>query len=157
MSIEKENFLRSRLIPLLQKLDPATPPVWGKMNLHQMIEHFTDVTTLANGTKKLEVVTPAGRLPVLREFMMSDKPFRENTKNPLLPEDPPPTHTRTLQAAIGELQQELIRFFEVFEKDPALKTVHPIFGELDFNENIQLLHKHALHHLKQFGAEPLQS
>ena len=47
----------------------------------------------------------------------------------------------------------MICFFEVFEKDPGLKTINPVFGELDFDSNIQLLYKHALHHLKQFGID----
>jgi hypothetical protein len=61
----------------------------------------------------------------------------------------------TLQAAIGELQQELINFFEVFENNPQLLTRNPFFGDLNFDQNVQLLYKHALHHLKQFGVEPL--
>lgn len=155
MTIEKENFLRTKLVPLLQKMNHATPPRWGKMNLHQMIEHYTEVTKYSNGSKKMEVVTPAERLPAYKDFLLSDKPFRENTRSPVLGEEPVPTHTHTVQAAIGELQQELIHFFKAFEKDHGLKTVHPVFGELDFNENVQLLYKHAMHHLKQFGAEPV--
>ena len=64
---------------------------------------------------------------------------------------------KTVQAAIGKLQQELIIFFEVYEKNPKLVVRNPFFGDLDFEQNVQLLHKHALHHLKQFGVEPLQS
>jgi predicted DNA-binding protein with PD1-like motif len=60
----------------------------------------------------------------------------------------------TVQAAIGKLQEELIHFFEVFEKNTSLTSLNPFFGVLNFEENIQLLHKHALHHLKQFGVEP---
>jgi hypothetical protein len=71
-----------------------------------------------------------------------------------LPEEPLPLKKHTIQAAIGKLQEELIYFFEVFDKNAGLKTVHPAFGELDFTENIQVMHKHAVHHLKQFGAEP---
>lgn len=40
MSIEKENFLRTRLVPLLQQLSPDTPARWGKMKVQQMIEHL---------------------------------------------------------------------------------------------------------------------
>lgn len=157
MTIEKENFLRTRLVPWLQKLDPATTPKWGRMNLHQMIEHLADVVKVSNGKIKMAIVTPADKLPLYRDFMMSDKAFRENTKSPVLPEEPLALRTNTIQAAIGKLQEEIIYFFEVFEKDPQLKIVHPVFGELDFNENVQLLYKHALHHLKQFSAEPLSS
>jgi hypothetical protein len=83
--------------------------------------------------------------------MMSDKPFKENTKNPVMGEEPAPLKKHTKEAAIGKLQEEIIYFFEVFEKNPTMKTTNPIFGELDFEMNIQLLYKHALHHLRQFG------
>ena len=86
---------------------------------------------------------------------MSEKPFKENTKNPLMPEGPAPLRYETVQGAIGALQQELIYFFEAFEKNPALTTRNPFFGDLTFEQNVQLLYKHALHHLRQFGIEPL--
>ena len=157
MSLEKENFLRTKLVSYLQRLDPATPPRWGKMNVQQMIEHYAgDAVRNASGRLKFDtIMTPAGNLGRMRDFMMSDKPFRENTKNPLLGEEPVPTRYRTVQAAIGALQQELIYFFEAFEKDPRLITRNPFFGDLGFEQNVQLLYKHAIHHLRQFGVEPL--
>lgn len=153
MNFEKENFIRTKFIGYLQRLNPATPPRWGKMNVQQMIEHFTDVVMVASGKIKMELAVPKERLPLYRDFLMSEKPFKENTKSPVLPEETLPLKKHTVQAAIGKLQEELISFFEVFEKEPALKTTHPAFGDLDFNENIQAMHKHAVHHLKQFGVE----
>lgn len=156
MSFEKENFLRTKFISYLQQLDPATVPHWGKMTMQQMVEHFADTVRWANGKVKHETInTPLERLKAYREFLMSDKPFKENTKNPLLNEQPEPVLHKTAQAAIGELHEEMIHFFEVFEKEPQRIVRNPIFGDLNFEQNIQLLHKHALHHLKQFGVMPL--
>ena len=151
MSFEKENFLRTKFVSLLQKIPGGTQPNWGKMNLQQMIEHFSDVVMVAAGKIKLPVVTPADKLGRYRDFMMSEKPFKENTRSPVLPEEPTPLKKHTKEAAIGKQHEELIHFFEAFEKDPVLKTTHPVFGELNFEENIQIMHKHALHHLRQFG------
>lgn len=157
MSFEKENFLRTKLVRHLQQLDPATPPRWGRMDVQQMIEHYAgDAIRNANGHLKIDqIVTPPDKLQRVRDFMMSDKPFRENTNNPLLSPEPRPHRYKTVQGAIGALQQELIYFFEVFEKNPSLITRNPIFGDLNFEQNVQLLYKHALHHLRQFGVEPL--
>ena len=157
MSFEKENFLRTRLVRYLQQLDPATPPRWGKMNVQQMIEHYAgDAVRNASGRLKIEkIVTPPEKLPAMREFLMSDRPFKENTRNPLLGEEPAPLRFNTIQAAIGALQQELIFFFEAFTKDPQLIIRNPFFGDLNFEQNVQLLSKHAIHHLRQFGVEPL--
>lgn len=157
MSLEKENFLRTKLVPYLQQLDPATPPKWGKMSVQQMIEHFGgDAVRNANGHLKIDkILTPPEKLESMREFMMSEKPFKENTKNPLMGEEPAPLRYKTIQAAIGALKQELIYFFEAFAKEPGMITINPFFGELNFEQNVQLLYKHALHHLRQFGVEPL--
>ncbi len=153
MYLEKENFLRKKFISLLHQLKVDSPAHWGKMNVQQMIEHFTDVMMVASGKIKLPVVTPEDKLSRFREFMMSEKPFKENTKSPVLPDEPVPTRKHTKEAAIGKLQEELIHFFENFKRNPELITTNPVFGKLNFEENIQLLHKHALHHLKQFGVE----
>ena len=159
MSLEKENFLRTKLITYLQRLDPDTLPNWGKMNVQQMVEHYGgDAVRNANGRLKIDkIVTLPENLSRMREFMLSDKPFKENTKNPLMGEEPAAPRYQTVQAAIGALQQELIYFFEAFEKDPNLVTRNPFFGDLTFEQNVQLLYKHALHHLRQFGVEPLNS
>lgn len=157
MSIEKENFLRTRLVPLLQQIPPATAARWGKMNVQQMIEHLGgDAFRTASGRLVFEkILTAPEQLSKMRSFMMSEKPFKENTRNPLLGDEPPPTRYKTVQGALGALQQELICFFETFEKNPLLITRNPFFGDLNFDENVQLLYKHSLHHLKQFGVEPL--
>jgi len=157
--LEKENFLRTRLITYLQRLDPATPPRWGKMSVQHMIEHYGgDAVRNASGRLKFDaIVTPPENLQRMREFMLSDKPFHENTRNPLMGEEPAPLRYQTIQAAIGALQQEMIYFFEAFEKDPRLITRNPFFGDMNFDQNVQLLYKHALHHLKQFGVDVLHT
>jgi len=159
MSFEKENFLRTKLVACLQKLDPATPPRWGKMNVQQMIEHYAgDAVRNASGRLKTDkILTPPETLERMREFMMSEKPFKENTMNPMMGEEPSSPRYKTVQGAIGALQQELIYFFEAFGKNPNLMTRNPFFGDLNFEQNVQLLYKHALHHLRQFGVEPLNA
>ena len=157
MSLEKENFLRTKFVTYLQRLDPATPPKWGKMSVQHMVEHFGgDAIRNASGRLKIDtIVTPPENLERMREFMMSEKPFRENTMNPLIGNDLRLLRYKTVQAAIGALQQELIYFFEAHDKNPELVTRNPIFGDLNFEQNVQLLYKHAIHHLRQFGVEPL--
>ncbi len=157
MSLEKENFLRTKLVTCLQQLDPFTIPKWGKMNVQQMIEHYgSDAVCNASGRLKFDtILTPQEHLERLREFLMSDKPFKENTKNSLMGEEPLPLRYKTVQAAIGTLKEELIYFFEAYEKNPNQIIRNPFFGDLNFEQNVQLLYKHALHHLRQFGVDPL--
>jgi hypothetical protein len=159
MSLEKENFLRTKLVTYLQRLDPSTPARWGKMNVQQMIEHFCgDAVRNASGRLKIEkIITAPEYLDRMREFLMSDKPFKENISNPLMNEEPATLRYKTVQGAIGALQQELIYFFQAYENDPAMVIRNPFFGDLNFEQNVQLLYKHALHHLRQFGVEPLNT
>jgi hypothetical protein len=58
---------------------------------------------------------------------------------------------KTIDGALDELQRELDLFFSVFETNHQERTRNPIYGDLDFNQNVLLLYKHALHHLRQFG------
>lgn len=159
MSFEKEDFLRTRLVRYYQQLDPSTPARWGKMNVQQMIEHFTEHgVKIASGRAPYDKIhTAPEKLNAMREFLMSDRQFKENTKNPLLDEEPLPLQYNTVQAAIGALQEEMIYFFDVFARNPQLTTRNPFFGDLNFEQNVQLLYKHALHHLRQFGVVPLNT
>jgi len=152
MNQEKASFLKSRFLPLLKQIPTDRQPQWGKMTLQQMIEHFSDSVRIASGkTTVTDIVTPEEQLEKMRMFLMSDKPFRENTPNPLMPEIPAPVRNVSAADAINELQKELNYFFSVFEKNNLQVTRNPFFGDLNYEQNLQLLHKHAMHHLKQFG------
>lgn len=149
---EKINFLKNEFVPLLRQISSDTLPAFGKMSLQQMIEHFSDAVKIASGKITItQVFTSEINLPKMKEFLLSDKPFRENTPNPLMSEAPAPVRNKSLEAAIAELQASLDAFFAVFDGDNVLQTRNPFFGDLNFAENVQLLYKHALHHLRQFG------
>ena len=154
MNAEKEHFLKKSFVSLLHQIPSDRPPVWGKMSLQQMIEHFTDAVRTASG--KLipkKVFTKEEDLPKMQAFLKSDKPFRENTPNPLMPEVPAPVRNQSIATAMSELQEEIDYFFDVFGANKQLYTTNPFFGNLDYEMNLQLLYKHAVHHLKQFGME----
>jgi hypothetical protein len=149
----KADFLKRKYIPLLEKLDPETPKKFGKMNVQQMVEHMADYFRVGAGMSHNYLVTPAEHIDKYQEFLRSEKPFRENTPNSLLPETPVPPRHDDVKNSINELKHEVENFFQVFEED-ALKTVtNPFFGDLSYEMSVQLLYKHALHHLKQFGIE----
>lgn len=152
-TIEKARFLRNKFIPLLRTINPEQKPLWGKMNVQQMIEHMSYSMRQANGKDKYTVLTPEEHLPKMQSFLMSEKPFRENTPNQLLPDIPDAPKQPTIEAAIEELQEEIEDFFDVYGNDPALVLTNPFFGNLNYERQVQLLYKHALHHLKQFGVE----
>jgi tRNA A58 N-methylase Trm61 len=47
------------------------------MNVQQMVEHVTDFFKVSFDHIKFDLVTPEEHLPKYKEFLMSDKEFRE--------------------------------------------------------------------------------
>lgn len=135
----------------MQQVQPDAKGKWGVLNGQQMVEHFIDALRNASGKLILPQITPDAQLPQFREFMLSEKPFKENTKNPLMSDEPAAVRYASINEAVEKLQKELDYFFAAFENDAALTTGNAFFGNLNFEENVHLLHKHAMHHLKQFG------
>jgi hypothetical protein len=152
----KPIFLKQEFIPLIQQIPPDRQPAWGLMNLQQMVEHMQAAVDLASGKINYEGDFVSPDPARMRAFLMSDKPFRENTQSPIFPQEPLPLRNHTLQGAIGELHSSLIDFFHAFESEPGRRVFNPVFGDLDFEGQTLLLYKHALHHLRQFGVAPLQ-
>jgi len=154
-SAGKIDFLRRDFIALLKVINPAIPPAWGKMNFIQMVEHLTEAFDLASGKVVIAGVEDEWDAK-RRAFLMTEKPFKENTKNPFLPEEPVPVRHQTVSAAINNLQMSMLHFFEVYEKNPAHIQPNPIFGQLNYDLQVRLVYKHVLHHLSQFRVQPLQ-
>lgn len=148
---EKKDWLENRYPAMLKGIDPQAKPLWGKMNVQQMVEHMSDYLRIANGKDPVNCVTPEEHLDKMRDFLMSEKPFKENTPNSLMSDTPAPHRWENIDDSIGELEQELNDFIDVFEQDKQKVITNPFFGDLNFEEQVQLLHKHATHHLRQFG------
>lgn len=149
---EKEDFLKKQFIDFLKSADHSSAPLWGKMNFQQMVEHMIDSLQIGNGKiKKTTIVTPVEFLEKAKTFMLSDKPFRENTKNVEMPEEPATLKYKDIDTAIAILENELKDFFDFFDNNPNQIVLNSIFGELKYEEWLHLLHKHSTHHLKQFG------
>lgn len=153
MQDAKANFLKTASFELIQHLEASIQPAWGRMNAQQMLEHLNDFYKVSVEKLIFALTVPVEHLPKYKEFLFSDKPFKENTKAPetVLGEEPLPMRMASLDAAKVQLQQTVNDFFVFFETPPTKTTVHPVFGALNFEEWILLHHKHVSHHLKQFG------
>ena len=153
MQNTKLTFLLEEFPRLLLTLKADAPGKWGVMNAQQMVEHFIEAVLVAAGKIAVPQLTPEEKLPSMKAFLFSDKPFQENTKNPLLKETPPAPRLADMEAAVSELQRAFEAFIDSYKADPSKEIINPFFGPLDFAGQQQLLHKHALHHLRQFGIE----
>jgi oxepin-CoA hydrolase/3-oxo-5,6-dehydrosuberyl-CoA semialdehyde dehydrogenase len=151
MTDAKKAFLKKDFLLLIDKLKGNEKAKWGKMNAQQMIEHTSGFFKVSTQKIIFPLATPVEHLPKYKEFLLSEKEFRENTKAPVLPEEPLPLRYPTMEEAKDELKKSVDEFFELFKNDHDKRTLHPVFGDLNFDEWVQLHHKHVIHHLKQYG------
>jgi hypothetical protein len=148
--MDKEKFFKEDYIPHLRTLKGDEKGKWGVLSPQGMIEHMTDSIGVAWGRITEPMVTPESVLPRMRDFALSDKEFKPETKNSLMSETPAPLRKRNMEEAIDELQKEIGFFFDFHSKNPGIIIRNPFFGDFNFQEWLHLLHKHAIHHLKQF-------
>jgi len=149
----KETFLKKEFLVLIKTIDRNRKPIFGKMNVHQMIEHMSHAFQIASGKLVFENKQRNELTAKMYQFMMSDKPFRDNTPNPNLADTPLPPRFMDVEDSLNDLKFEMDAFFIVYEQ-PELRVTNPFFGNLNKEEQVHLLHKHALHHLRQFGVLP---
>lgn len=150
---EKAQFIKETFPSLLQQANSSSPAKWGKMNFQQMLEHVTDFFQVSTQKQHYPLVSAPEHMPKLKEFLQSDKPFRENTKAPtsIIGEEPLPHRYATVEEAMQGLIAEMNFFFQLYADEPDMTAVHPVFGELNYEEWVLLHYKHVTHHLRQFG------
>jgi hypothetical protein len=151
MDLQKLDFLSTRLVPILRSLPMDSLMKWGKMNPQQMVEHLSGFFRVSTNKLHFPLVTPEDQLPKFKEFLRSEKEFRENTKAPVLPEEPLPVQFASFKDAVNDLEKEIHDFLHLFNNDTSLTTQHPVFGDLNFEDWVLLHYKHVAHHLKQYG------
>lgn len=151
---EKLEFIRNGFLELVKNLDPVKKGLWGKMDAQQMVEHMTYSLKFANGRNIHAPIFDKEQLDKVRSFFLGEKTFRENTRNAMLPEEPNPHRNPTMKKAVNELKENIEEWIRVFQTGEHKTTTNPLAGDFTFEEWIQLLHKHAVHHAKQFGLIP---
>jgi len=140
---------RTKLIERLNKLNGNETPLWGKMNIDQMMSHLVQ----------------GGELPF--EATLSDKStFSSRTfiKPLILYVLPMPKEVKIAadfdQQANGrkpvEFDADRAKLIELMNKLGDLPVdseckYHPMFGKMTAKEWALIAHKHIDHHLKQFG------
>ncbi len=153
MDEQKLIFITKKCLPLFKTLPANAEPKWGKMNSQQMVEHVAAFFLVSTEKIKFDLVTPVEHLPKYREFLFSEKEFKENTKAPanVIGEEALPLRYATMTEALENLAGTIAYFENYFKADADKKTLHPVFGELNYEEWVLLHYKHVTHHLRQFG------
>lgn len=151
---EKSDFLRITFLEQLSLINATSAPLFGKMNPQQMVEHMAIYIRLGYGNPIInQQCYTVESLEPMRRFLMSDKAFKPNTPNALMSDIPPVPIYPDYPSAVLEVAKAIEEFFHAFAKNPALLVHNPFFGTLNYEMTLQLLYKHAQHHLNQFIAQ----
>lgn len=151
---DKVAFLKVDVCRLMATIAPNTLPKWGKMNPQQMVEHLVEYVGIAYGKVPVDkILSEEERVAKMQLFLQTEKPFMENTPNPLMPSEPPAVAMSSLTEAIIALQAAIDDFLNTYERHPNLVLPNAFFGQLNFELQVRLLYKHITHHLRQFGVQ----
>ena len=137
------------MLARLNKLSPETQPLWGKMNVAQMLAHvsvaygiaFDEVPVKMNPVMKFMLKT------FLKKIVVGEKPYAKNTRTA-------PVFMITDERVFEEEKAKLTAYIE---KTHSLGEQtfdgkeNPSFGKLTAQEWSNLFSKHFDHHLQQFG------
>lgn len=151
MDSQKFQFIKTEFTQLIKNLPAEATGKWGKMTAQQMVEHVAGFFKVSTNQLHFPLVTAAEHLPKYKEFLLSEKEFRENTKAPVLPEEPLPVIFSTMNEGVADLEKQIQLFADKFSSGEIVSSQHPVFGELNFEEWVLLHYKHLVHHAKQFG------
>jgi len=136
------------VIARIDRLQPTTTHLWGKMDVAQMMAHCSATLDSASGRLVLPRML-IGRIlgPLVRPQFINDRPFSKNG----------PTDKRFVIADRRDFAQEQaqlkLRIRQFHEGGEAKCTRHPhcFFGPLTPPEWATGMYKHLDHHLRQFG------
>ena len=144
-----DKTVTEEIINRIQKLTPQTQPVWGKMNVAQMLAHcsvtyefiYEDKHPAPKGFRKFLLKT------FVKGIVVSEKPYKKNSPTA-------PAFLIVDERKFEEERTRLINFIRTTaEKGMAWfegKESHS-FGVLSGLEWNNMFYKHLDHHLSQFG------
>ncbi len=141
-----------RLAANLDFLDANKKPLWGIMTPQHMVEHLISSIKISNGKNVVRNASiDEKRIPVLKKFLMSNRPLPKNFTNPLQGEGLIELEYSSLEKAIEALKNEILDYENYFMQNPDSVFINPSFGELNKQEWDMFHKKHFTHHLSQFG------
>lgn len=137
--------IKANLISRINKLNPQMQPLWGKMNVSQMMAHCTAQLKVALGDEKLSH-SIMGKLfgGWAKKKLLEEKPFSKSLPTA-------PSFIIRNQPDFEEAKNKLIGMITRFDTNTITKHPHPFFGKMTVEEWSAGTWKHLDHHLKQFG------
>lgn len=136
---------RTEVIDRIAKLDSNSKPLWGKMNVYQMVKHCGqwEEMALSHTVYKQSFL---GKIfgKVALKSMLKDEPVKKNI----------PTVPSFVITGDGDVEAEKARWVGLlgdYTHHNKESFIHPFFGKMTREQAGIVCYKHADHHLKQFG------
>jgi hypothetical protein len=136
---------------LLDRIDCLTiesKPIWGKMNVMQMMAHCAAGLDMASGKLNIEMLLIGKLLGRFLKPIYSNKaPFKKNS----------PTAKELIKANASDFEKEksnlklLLISFSEGGLEKCTTHPHPFFGKLKAEDWGIGIYKHTDHHLRQFS------
>jgi hypothetical protein len=130
----------------IDKLQPDSKPVFGKMNVSQMLCHCADQIRIINGDLNIEVdksINPEEVVLLVKagKSVQAPKGLDQSKGEGTMP---------TTFENDREILKKIIVDYDKLPIDFEY-GIHPFFGKIDKNQWHKLVIHHLNHHLSQFG------
>jgi hypothetical protein len=132
----------------IENLTEQSTPVWGKMNVKQMLKHCQRPLEVANSKLALNKPNFLMRMvfKMFKSKMYNDQPWKQNL----------PTAKEFVVKetdTFANEKEKLVKTINEFEKKSTNLhwPPHPAFGTFNTDQWGKMQYKHLDHHLRQFG------
>ncbi|MBI3135268.1 MAG: DUF1569 domain-containing protein [Bacteroidetes bacterium] len=125
-------------------------PLWGKMNVGEMLCHTADQVKLATGEIQVEDRSKFMTRTVLKRLILMGMKAPKGKVETLAEVNP---HKQGSKPVNFESDRDyLLRKIDDFIAASGDTPVHPLFGKLTKKQWGKLIYTHLDHHLSQFGS-----
>jgi len=137
---------RSQLLQRMDQVSPPRVPLWGTMNVEQMVEHVTAQLEMALGDLYVRPRKSWLRHWPVRDLVIRWLPWPKGS----------PTAHELIRSTTADWDQARSHFKQTFERverrgPEGTYAPHPLFGRLSSRLWGVLMYRHLDHHLRQFG------
>ncbi|MEO7961772.1 MAG: DinB family protein [Ginsengibacter sp.] len=139
---------REELIKRIHCLSEDSQPVWGRMNIYQMLKHCTLCEEMYLGRKKYKRAF-IGRIfgrHGLKNLLKDEKPLTPNSPTSI------DFKIKEINGDILAEKRKWISLINEYTEYPNKELVHWFFGKMTKEQVGYFVYKHTDHHLRQFGA-----
>ena len=143
-----DTHTHQEVLQRIEKLNEHSTPVWGTMNVGQMLKHCQLPLEVANGKLTLNKPNILMRMifKLVKSNMYDDKLWKKSLPTPK-------QFLVTDKQAFASEKEKLVQTINSFEKKSTNLhwPEHPAFGKFTNDQWGKMQYKHLDHHLRQFG------